>query len=165
LHESGEHSGEFRAEKVTTSNPSSVFATGGKTSVCNQWLREKLLPIVACEFHLVRFVVEEFRAIERNRVLKCDTSNYLWRVKKPIAIVLPEVDVIRKIIADTTAHRVNVSDLKSFQPVRAAADSLRHVPDWNHWPQSSSGPFPFPEIPSLRMEICLRGLLSRRGRW
>lgn len=58
--------------------------------------------------------------------------NDFGRVEEPIAIVLPEDDVIGKVFGNTAAHRVDIFDSVGLEPARPIYYSLCHMPSRKH---------------------------------
>jgi hypothetical protein len=63
------------------------------------------------KLHLVRFVIEKQAPIKVYGVLLCDGANDFRRVKQPVAIVLPIIDVIRKIIVNAVTNGIDINDV------------------------------------------------------
>ena len=103
LQERGEHSALLPAEKVTTSKPSRCFSIGATTRVGKDGSGAK-------GFH----------------------RPYNPRgIEKPVPVMPPVADVVREVLRNAVAYRVDVDYAPGTRPVPSGTDSLRHVSSWN----------------------------------
>lgn len=67
-------------------------------------------------------------------MLRGQRSNGGRRVEQPIPVVSPVVDVVREVVRDTTAQRIDIRDMRRIEPLRRYGDALVHVADGSHMP-------------------------------
>jgi len=61
-------------------------------------------PVLPVKLHLIHFVIKEGCPVKLNRILLRYRSNDLGRIKEPVAVVLPVLDIVGKIFINAAAH-------------------------------------------------------------
>src|SRR5262245_51187418 len=90
------------------------------------------LATLSVELALVCLVEEQLCPSKVYRILVRQLHDDLRRIEEPVAVVLPEVDVVGKVFRDTATDRVDVDHTSDLDPLRTGFHSLRHIPNWNH---------------------------------
>jgi len=98
-----------------------------------RYFRRPRTPAFAIKLHFIHFVIEQRRAFEWNQVFCGDALYDFWRIEKPVAVVLPERNIVREVLGDTITNGKYINDLRRFNPVRPTGDILRHIPSRYHF--------------------------------